>query len=370
MKRLTVIQTLPALESGGVERGTLEIGRALVAAGHRSIVISNGGRLVRQLEAEGSEHIKMPVHRKSLASLWQVGPFRQQLMTIQPDILHARSRVPAWIAWLAWRKLPENQRPHFVTTVHGLYSVNFYSAIMTRGEKVIAVSNTVKDYILHNYPSCPAERIQVIHRGVSPDEFPHGFQPSADWLQHWQHDYPQLTGKRVLTLAGRITRWKGQLEFVDLIGQLVAEGLPVHGVIAGGAEVKKQAFLEELQTKIRQQQLSDFITLTGHRADLREIYSQSDLVYSLSSDPEAFGRTTLEALSIGAPVIGWDHGGVSETLAACYPQGAVPFNDKAALLAKTKALLAQPQPPAIVNTFFQSTMCERTLAIYQQLAGA
>ena len=157
MKKLTVIQTLPALDAGGVERGTLEIARALVAAGHRSIVISNGGRLVKQLEAEGSEHITLPVHKKSLASLWQVTPFRQLLTDIQPDILHARSRVPAWIAWLAWRKLPANtlfqhHRPHFVTTVHGLYSVSPYSAIMTKGERVIAVSNTVQEYILKNYP--------------------------------------------------------------------------------------------------------------------------------------------------------------------------------------------------------------------------
>ena len=116
MKKLTVVQTLPALNAGGVERGTLEIGRALVAAGHRSIVISNGGRLVAQLEAEGSEHITLPVHKKSLASLLQVSAFRKIIADIKPDILHARSRVPAWIAWLAWRKLPTNNRPHFVST--------------------------------------------------------------------------------------------------------------------------------------------------------------------------------------------------------------------------------------------------------------
>ena len=112
MKPLTVVQTLPALDAGGVERGTLEIARALVAAGHRSIVVSRGGRLVPQLEREGSEHITLPVHRKSLASLFQVRPFRAMLAKTKPDILHARSRVPAWIAWLAWRKLPPATRPH------------------------------------------------------------------------------------------------------------------------------------------------------------------------------------------------------------------------------------------------------------------
>ena len=103
-RRLTVLQTLPALHSGGVERGTLEIARALVAAGHRSIVVSNGGQLVEQLVREGSEHITLPVHRKSLASLFQIRPFRRLLKELKPDIVHARSRIPAWIAWLALRR--------------------------------------------------------------------------------------------------------------------------------------------------------------------------------------------------------------------------------------------------------------------------
>jgi glycosyltransferase involved in cell wall biosynthesis len=150
-----------------------------------------------------------------------VSAFRKIIADIKPDILHARSRVPAWIAWLAWRKLPTNNRPHFVTTVHGLYSVNFYSAIMTKGERVIAVSHTVKDYILKNYPQCPADKIQVIYRGVSAEEFPYDYQPNNDWLTKWHNDYPQLQGKTVLTLAGRITRWKGQREFIDLIEELI-----------------------------------------------------------------------------------------------------------------------------------------------------
>ena len=147
-KKLTVLQTLPALHSGGVERGTLEIARALVAAGHRSIVVSDGGRLVEQLEREGSEHITMPVHRKSLASLFQIRPFRRLLEELKPDIVHARSRIPAWIAWLALRRMNPATRPRFVTTVHGMYSVSPYSAIMTKGEVVIAVSETVRDYVL------------------------------------------------------------------------------------------------------------------------------------------------------------------------------------------------------------------------------
>ena len=369
MKKLTVIQTLPALNAGGVERGTLEIGRALVAAGHRSIVISSGGRLVAQLEAEGSEHITLPVHKKSLFSLWQVAPFRKLLAEIKPDILHARSRVPAWIAWLAWRKLPTNNRPHFVTTVHGLYSVSPYSAVMTKGERVIAVSHTVKAYILKNYHHCPSDKIQVIYRGVSAAEFPHGYQPSHAWLNQWQKDYPQLEGKIVLTLPGRITRWKGQSEFIDLIEQLIAKNLPVHGVMVGGAEAKKQAYLEELKAEIKARGLEQHLTLTGHRNDIRDIFSQSNIVYSLSNDPEAFGRTSLEALYIGTPVIGWNHGGVGETLTTCYPQGAVPFKEMAQLVAKSEQLIQQPELPAPMTELTLETMCQSTLAVYDSLVG-
>jgi glycosyltransferase involved in cell wall biosynthesis len=367
MKKLTVVQTLPALNAGGVERGTLEIGRALVAAGHRSIVISNGGRLVAQLEAEGSEHITLPVHKKSLASLLQVSAFRKIIAEIKPDILHARSRVPAWIAYLAWRKLPEATRPRFVTTVHGLYSVNFYSAVMTKGERVIAVSNTVQDYILKNYPHCPASKIQVIYRGVSAEEFPHNYQPNNDWLTKWHNDYPQLQGKTVLTLAGRITRLKGHDAFINLIETLISQNHHVHGLIVGGAEAKKQAYLEDIKQLIASKGLSQHITLTGHRSDIKEVFSQSDIIYSLSSQAETFGRTVLEALYLGKSVIGWNHGGVGEILSHCYPQGSINLNDTASLLNKTKALLHNPQIPPMINKFRLEDMCSQTLNVYEDL---
>lgn len=370
MKRLTVIQTLPALDSGGVERGTLEIARALVAAGHRSVVVSRGGRLVAQLEAEGSEHIALPVDRKSLFSLYQVGPFRKLLTELRPDILHARSRVPAWIAWLAWRKLPPGNRPRFVTTVHGLNSVSFYSAIMTRGERVIAVSETVRDYIRTHYPQCPESRVRLIFRGVDPAEFPHGYRPPADWLADWHNRYPQLAGKHVLALPGRITRLKGHEAFLTLIGCLKARGLAVHGLVVGGAEAKKQAYLEELRALVSARGLEADITFTGHRSDIREVITQADLAFSLSSKPETFGRTTLEALSLGTPVVGWDHGGVGEILRACYPQGRVAKDDLDALVETCERLLREPVPVPPVTRFTLDEMCAQTLAVYRELADS
>ncbi len=202
---MKVIQILPELNAGGVERGALEVGKYLVDRGHESIVISNGGRLVTQLEAEGSRHITLPVHKKRLSSLKQVRILRRLFEEECPDILHLRSRLPAWLAWLAWRKMNPQTRPRLVTTVHGFYSVNAYSKIMTRGEQVICVSNSVKDYVLKNYPDVQENKLTVIHRGVNPAMFPYGFQPAANWLEKWHQQYPQLEGKYVVTLPGRIT---------------------------------------------------------------------------------------------------------------------------------------------------------------------
>lgn len=367
-KTLRVIQILPALDAGGVERCTLETARALVAAGHESIVISNGGRLVAQLEAEGSRHILMPVHRKSLSSLFQVSPLRQLLRDIQPDILHARSRVPAWIAWLAWRKLPLSLRPHFVTTMHGLNSVSFYSAIMTRGEAVIAGSQTVYDYIQKHYPSTPNERLHLIPEGVDPAEFPYDYRPSDEWLANWQRVFPQLEGKTVLALPGRLTRLKGHDSFITLISQLKNDFPDIHGLIVGGAEEKKTAYADEIRQRVKHEGLESFISFTGHRSDMREVFSQCDLVFSLSTKPETFGRTVLEAIRLGKPVIAWDKGGVGEILNACYPRGKVANGDRKGLAAVTRDWLQAPDRPADSTHFLLKDMCDKTIALYKKLS--
>jgi hypothetical protein len=149
-KKLTVVQMLPELESGGVERGTLEMGKYLVEHGHRSIVIASGGRMVDKLKEEGSEHIDWPVGKKSLSTIRYIKKVRAFLKSEKPDILHLRSRLPAWIGYLAWKKLPLGNRPKLVTTVHGRYSVSKYSSVMVRGEKIIAVSEMIRQYILDN----------------------------------------------------------------------------------------------------------------------------------------------------------------------------------------------------------------------------
>jgi glycosyltransferase involved in cell wall biosynthesis len=365
---MKVLQVLPELNAGGVERGTLEIAEYLVRNGHEAVVVSNGGRLVPALEASGARHITLAVHRKSLMSLFKVPPFRRLLEEERPDILHVRSRLPAWIAWLAWRGLDRRSRPHLISTVHGFYSVNRYSAIMTRGERVIAVSECVRDYVLQNYPAIGAEKLRVIPRGIDLAEFPRGFRPSADWLRRWLVDYPQLENKAALLLPGRITRLKGHEDFLKLIAALCREKETVHGLIVGDTHPGKENYLAELRTLAKRLGLERHVTFIGHRSDFREVLAASDVVFSLSTQPESFGRTTLEALALGRPVVSWDHGGVAEQLRAIFPEGCVPLRDEAALLATTRRMLeGAPEPAPIPSAYTLEAMCAATLKTYSEL---
>ena len=365
---MKVLQILPEMNAGGVERGTLEMGRHLVREGHEALVVSNGGRMVAQLEAAGIRHIAIPVHRKRVGSLFQVRPFRRLLAVERPDILHIRSRVPGWIAWLAWRKLNPRARPHFVSTVHGFYSVNAYSSIMARGERVIAVSDSIRDYITKNYPGAQRDRIRVIPRGVDPDEYFVGFQPTPAWHERWQRDFPQVLGQKVLTLPGRITRLKGHEDFLCLLGDLRKAGEPVHGLIVGDVHPKKQSYLSELRSIAGQAGLASHVTFTGHRSDLREILAVSDVVFSLSTQPEAFGRTTLEALALGRPVVAYEHGGVGELLDRFFPLGRIPLGNGQALRQATRRILAGGvQLLPVTAPYTLEAMCSGTLATYASI---
>lgn len=369
MTRLTVIQLLPALDTGGVERGTLEVGAELVRRGHRSIVISAGGELLPELLAGGSEHITLPVGKKSPLTLRLIPRLRALAEQHRATILHARSRLPAWIGWLAWRGMNAATRPRFVTSVHGPYTVNRYSRIMTRGERVIAVSGFIHDYIVHNYPDVPHEHIITIPRGVSPERYPYHYRPDAAWLQNWQQRYPHLAGKTLVTLPGRLTRWKGQQDFLRLFARLNELDDTVHGLIVGGPHPRKQAYFEELKSQVAALGLSSRITFTGHRSDLREIMSISHIVLSLSGEPEAFGRTVLEALCLGIPVIGYAHGGTGEILRAMFPDGMInPHDIDTAAQRVQQFLRARPVVPD-QNPFTLQGMLDSTITLYEQLAA-
>jgi len=365
---MKVLQILPELNAGGVERGTLEIARALIAAGHEAVVVSNGGRLVAELEQLGAKHITLPVHKKSVKSLFQVRPLRRVFEQENPDVIHIRSRVPGWIAWLAWRKMDAQTRPHFVSTVHGFYSVNAYSAIMVRGERVIAVSESIREYILKNYPKVAASIIRVVPRGVTLEQYPRGFTPSPEWLATWRESQPQCAGKAVLLLPGRITRLKGHEDFFLLIAALKKAGVAVQGLVVGDTHPKKRAYLSELRERAVALGVGDDVSFLGHRTDVREIMAVSDIVYSLSQQPESFGRVTLETLALGRAFVGYDHGGVGEQLRPVFPQGCVKLGDQAGVLAATRQILRdRPVPGAVGEPYTLGCMCAGTLAVYEEL---
>jgi glycosyltransferase involved in cell wall biosynthesis len=365
---MKIIQILPELNSGGVERGTLEVAARLVAEGHQSLVISHGGRLVEELERAGSRHCTMPVHRKSLASLAQVAALRRVFIREKPHIIHLRSRLPAWLAWLAWKTMDPCTRPRLVTTVHGFYSVNTYSAIMTKGQVVIAVSESVKDYILKNYPKTDPTKVRVIHRGVDEQAiYPVDFVPAADWLEKWKTAHPGLEGRTLLLMPARLTRWKGQVDFLHLIAKLTGLGLPVHGLIVGETHPKKRAFLGELESLTSTLGVSDYVSFLGHRADLREIMAVSAMVYSLSTAPEAFGRVSLEALALGKPVVAYDHGGVGEQLRVLFPQGLVKPGDLQSAIDLTQKILNDGTRPVANKVFTLTRMLDSTLDSYRTL---
>ncbi len=367
MVRLSVAQLVPALNGGGVERGTLEVARELVRQGHRAVVISAGGRLVPELLRDGAEHVTWPLGAKSPWTLRWIRPLRRWLAEQRIDILHARSRLPAWIGWLAWRGMDPLTRPRFVTTVHGLYSVSRYSAVMTRGERVVAVSETVRSYLQRYYPELPAERVQVIQRGVDPAAFPYGYRPPSDWRAAWDRQYPQLREASVLTLPGRLSRLKGHEDFIELIARLRAGGSAVCGLIVGGPEPRRQRYADWLRDSVRARGLEDTVLFAGHRNDMREIYAVSTLVLSLSAKPESFGRTVLEALSLGTPVIGYDHGGVGEILRRIYPAGLTGAGDLEALTERVRTLLTDAPTVPPDPAYPLSRMLDETLALYETL---
>jgi glycosyltransferase involved in cell wall biosynthesis len=371
MRRLTVVQLLPALESGGVERSTLEVADALVRAGHRAIVVSAGGRLLPRLEALGAEHVRLDIGRKSPLVLRHVPTLRRLLRDVDADIVHARSRLPAWLAWFAVRGMRGDARPHFVTTAHGLNSPSRYSAIMTRGERVVCVSETVRAYLLAQYPSTDPSRLVVIPRGIDPAAFPPAAHPDTIARARVATLHPQLGGDGpLLLLPGRGTRLKGHADAIALLAGLRASGRDARLWMPGALQAGREAYIAELQALADDAGVADALAITDTTDAMVEAYAASDLVLQLSRKPEALGRTVLEALSVGRPVLGWAHGGVGESLRLLQPRGAVPPFDAARLLATAVELLAQPPMPPVTMPWTLQAMQEATLALYQSVVDA
>ncbi len=367
VKARKVLQVLPELNSGGVERGTVDFARYLVSQGIESIVMSAGGRLVERLEAEGSQHISFPVHRKSLFSLLKVRALRRLLVELNPDIIHVRSRMPAWLIYLALKRWPSVLRPGLVSTFHGLYSINFYSAIMGCGDRVIAISHCVRDYITNNYPKIDADKITVIHRGVDTNQFSACHSINQSWRQPFEKEFPNTIDKALVLMPGRLSPWKGQGVFIDLIECLLAKGIGVHGLIVGEATPGNEDYGKDLKLEVDRRGLNRDISFLGHRSDMENLYKISSVTLNLSQHPEPFGRTVIEALAIGTPVVAYNSGGPAESLRDCLPEGLVAEGDLPGLVEQVAGFIKQHPQIQLPEQFTLDYQAKQTLRVYQQV---
>lgn len=370
-----VLQVLPALgTAGGVERGTVDVAKALVAAGWRAIVASEGGPLVRELERAGAVHVTLPLASKSpFVMRKNIGRLRSLITEHAIDIVHARSRAPAWSAEAAAKRAGA----HFITTFHGTYSLDlpfkrFYNAVMTRGERVIAISDFIADHVVRTYHVDPA-KIRVIPRGVDIFQF--------DPNRVSQERIVQLAGlwrlpeeRHIVLLPGRLSTWKGQDVLIEALARLRRKDL--FGILlgVGGGSANLRA---EIEGAIVRTGLEESVRLINDCRDMPAAYMLADVVVAPSTRPEAFGRIAAEAQAMGRPIIASDHGGARETVIPGSTGILVPPGDAGALAEAITQMIALDGPSrdqlarqAIAHVrarFTNDVMCASTLAVYDEL---
>ena len=361
MNKLKVIQLLPELNIGGVERGTCDFSKALVKNGHESVVISNGGIYEKDIIQHGGKHINLPIHKKSLFSLLLSKKLSKIYEEEKPDVVHVRSRMPAWINFYAFKQLSD--KPLLISTFHGLYSTPVYSQVMSKVDHMIAISKTVKSYIINTY-RVSENKISTIPRGCDTDYFNKELLDN-DWINNWYSEYPQTKNKIILTLPTRISKWKGLDSFLELISEL--DSNKYHGLVVGPTSPTKEKYFNSLKNKVKDLGITKNITFTGSRSDIVNIYKISDVVFNLSIKPEPFGRTTIEAISCGSKVIGWNHGGTKEILEELFPEGLVYLNDIESLKQKVIIISNKDHPLPKENSFTSNRMIKETINLYHQL---
>uniref|UniRef100_UPI003BA8DC5D glycosyltransferase family 4 protein n=1 Tax=Stappia sp. TaxID=1870903 RepID=UPI003BA8DC5D len=380
----TILQVIPALETGGAERTTLDVAARLVSEGHRALVASAGGRLVPELEALGATHIGMPLAAKSPLTLWRNARDLGRLIAREKvDLVHARSRAPAWSALRAARRA----RVPFVTTYHGIYNQSnalkaFYNSVMARGDAVIANSRYTAALIAERHPFA-RPRITVIHRGSDLAALARG-SVSQDRRRDLARAWGLEEGEPVILNLARLTAWKGQRVLIEALARLSREGGNRWTCILAGDAQGRDDYVADLQARIAAAGLGDRVRLVGHCADVAAALSLADIAVVASVEAEAFGRAAVEAQAAGVPVIATDLGAAPETVLAP-PEVTedrrtgwrVPPGDAAAMagaIASIGALSgeqrAQVTERALAHvsaSFTVEAMCAATLQVYDTL---
>lgn len=373
-RRPVVLQVLPALATGGVERGTIDVALALAEAGAVPVVASAGGPMVRELDRAGVTHVTLPLASKNPWRMHRnVKVLAELIREYGVDLVHARSRAPAWSACQACR---DTGTP-FVTTFHAPYAFrsrfkHFYNSVMARGDRVIAISAFIRDYILANYTVAP-ERIRLIHRGIDPTVFAPERVSSARLIQlaaRWR--LPE--DRAVILLPGRLTRWKGQSVLIDAMARLGRRDVLC---LLVGSDQGRTGYRRELEAQIKRLGLEGLVCMTDHCSDMAAAYRLATVVVSASSEPEAFGRVIVEAQAMGKPVIVTGIGACKETMLEGQTGWVVPPSDPDALAAAISAALelgpdqldavATRARDFVADRYTKQRMCADTLAVYAEL---
>jgi len=367
-----VLQVLPRLVAGGVERGTVDVAAALVAAGWNAIVASAGGPMVRELQRAGAIHVTLPLASKNpLVIRANIARLAALITSHNVDIVHARSRAPAWSARYAAKRTGR----HLVTTMHNVYGEGSalkrrYNSVMAAGERVIAISGFVAEHAMKVY-GVAAERLRVIPRGVDLLRFdPDRVTP--DRLIALIKPWRLPDGVPVVLLPGRLTRWKGHHTLIEAVGQL--ERPDVHAVILGSGDAR---YRRELEAAVAKSPAATRFRFIEDCADIAAAYMLADVVVSASTSPEGFGRVIVEAQAMGRQVIATAHGGALETIIDGETGWFYPPGDAAALAnaltyvleqdSATRVAMARREVAHVRTHFSSALMTQRTLAVYEEL---
>ena len=370
-----VMQILPELETGGVERGTIELAAALTEMKWANIVVSSGGGMVRELERMGVEHIKLPVKTKNPLTVYKnIARLEAIIKEKKVGLIHARSRIPAFSAYYACKRagIP------FVTTFHGTYGLGSfgikkpYNAIMTKGLRVIAISSFIAEHIAKNY-NISLDKIRTVHRGVDTNKFD-ASKVSGERIIRLAKIWRIPEDLPIITLPGRLTRWKGQTILIDAISKLNRSDF--HCVLLGSDQGRK-SYRKELEKMIKNKCLSGVVHIVDNCDDMPAAYMLSDIVISASTDPEAFGRVAIESQSNGKFVIETSQRGSFENIKDGETVFLVPPADADALAQKIDAVLnmtledkqkiAAKAIASAKEEFATSRMCAGEIAVYNEI---